>query len=176
MKLRGVLFLLSLLLSVPAFAQVSHSEVNSAPHIKIEAQLPNSHPSVVYLYAARLFKENRKDEAVFWFYVGQLRYRYHLAANPELSPDKDPAVMASLNATVGQMINEWAGADPIAWARAMDRALDWDASHDNSTTPKKSHQAALQQTRTGLAELRDTVIAKASEIRSQRKAAGLPVR
>lgn len=176
MKSRNALTALLLLLSASAFGQISFPEVSSAPHEEVENALAGSHPSTLYAYSSRLFQEGQKDEAVFWFYAGQLRFRYLLAANPDLSPDGEPALMSSLNATLGQTINEWAGADPAAWARAMDRALEWDATHDNPGTPKADHQEALQQVRSGLAELRDSVMASANEIREQRKAAGLPVR
>ncbi|MGG2142545.1 hypothetical protein [Symbiopectobacterium sp. RP] len=63
----------------------------------------------LYLYAKQLLETGHKDEAVTWFYVGQLRWCYHLLAHPELPPDGEPAAMDALNATLGQAINEWAG-------------------------------------------------------------------
>ena len=168
---RKILVALFLLLSTPVWAQISLSEVNSAPHKKVEAVLAESHPTALYAYAARLFQEGKKDDAVFWFYAGQLRYRYLIAANPEIPEDQDPALMASLNDNLGQAINEWAGAHPVVWVKAMDRALEWDESHDNPITPKKDHEAALQGVRSGLEELRDTVVAHSNEISQERKAA-----
>lgn len=168
---------LSLALSVAATAApLTVDQAMHLPASKVEASLADSHPSTVYIYAQRLFEEGKKDDAVVWFYVGQLRFRYHLMANPGLPPDGEPAVMASLNATLGQTINEWAGGSPQAWAAAMTKALAWDAAHPNPTTPKAQNAQALEKTRTGLAGLRDQIIHTADQIRAQRKARGLEVR
>ena len=37
--------------------------------------IENQHPSYFYILAGKLFAAGKKDEAVFWFYAGQLRYR-----------------------------------------------------------------------------------------------------
>ncbi len=40
-------------------------------------QNPNSHnPTIIYALSGVLFKQGKKSEASFWFYVGQLRARY----------------------------------------------------------------------------------------------------
>jgi hypothetical protein len=136
-------------------AQVDAKTASTLPEKQVEAQLPKSHPSAYYSYAMRLFQAGKKNEAVQWFYIGQLRYRYHLRANPNLPPDGDPAIMASLNATAGQTINEWAGGSPTEWAASIDRALQWDAAHENTFTPKPKFAQALQKTRLGLIQLRN---------------------
>jgi hypothetical protein len=56
------------------------------------AQAPNLSPDVLYLLAARLFAAGRRDEAVVWFYVAQIRVRFRLAVAPDLPPDGEPAV------------------------------------------------------------------------------------
>ena len=63
-------------------------------------------PAEQDLLASRLLAANRKDEAVFWFYAGQLRYRIRLACHPELQPDTEPALFASLQEEVGRPIND----------------------------------------------------------------------
>lgn len=83
--------------------------------------------------AAALFKDaSTKQEALFWFYVGHLRYRYYLAANPNLPRDGEPALFASLSEVVGHPINEFAGGKPDVWIAEINRALEWDAAHDNN--------------------------------------------
>src|SRR6187455_3087399 len=76
-------------------------DLKNLPPAKIEAALPNREPSVYYGYAIRLFDQGEKDDAVFWFYVGQLRSRFYLKANPDLNPGDDPAAYSALNATIG---------------------------------------------------------------------------
>ncbi|RYF22787.1 MAG: hypothetical protein EOO33_14870 [Comamonadaceae bacterium] len=145
----------------------------SLPAAEVEAGLPESHPAAIYAYAKRLFAEGRRDEAVTWFYVGQLRFRFHLAASPTLPRSGDPALMASLNASVGQVLNEWAGGSPQGWADSIDKALAWDAAHPNAVTSQQAHEKAWKDTRSGLAELRDSILANAQSIRAQRAQRGL---
>lgn len=133
------------------------------------------HPSAYYTLATTLFERggDARDAAVFWFYLGQLRFRYHLAANPDLPPSGDPALFASLSGVVGRPINEYAGGDPDAWVAAIDRALEWDAAHPNAFTPKDRDSAAYEENRSGLAELRDWISANKAQIRATREEAGL---
>lgn len=60
--------------------------MTNAQAIKPEDQTPaqlkqdieKRHPADYYLLAAKLLKDPAtKQEAVFWFYVGQIRYRYY---------------------------------------------------------------------------------------------------
>ena len=139
----------------------------------VERYLAKSHPSELYVHALTLFEQGHKDEAVKWFYAGQLRFRYLLAANPGLPQDDEPAAMDALNATVGSSINEWAGGSPQDWADAMQSALDWDAATPNPTTPKDRHADALRETRAGLESLIGQIRDNVDLIRDQRTQAGL---
>jgi hypothetical protein len=56
--------------------------------------LLGQHPAAYYKHAMTLFNRSRKNDAVFVFYLGQLRYRTHLAARPDLPPDQDRAILA----------------------------------------------------------------------------------
>jgi hypothetical protein len=143
---------------------------------QIEASLPRAHPAEYYQYAQRLFNQGRRDDAVFWFYVGQLRYRFHLATNPTLPEDGDPAVFAALNDTIGKEINEYAGGDPVTWVAAIDRALLWDKNSPNYFTSKERHHQKYDGIRAGLVKLRQTIQSQAQEIRTERTKVGLPNR
>ncbi len=174
MHVRSLLAAALLLVGQSAVSkELDLKEVGQLSEAQVVARLPDSHPTLLYAFAGRLFSAGRKDEGVMWFYVGQLRYRYFLRANPGLPPDGDPAIMASLNATLGQTINEWAGGSPSGWARAIDQALDWDERHPNALTPKQRHAAARQEVRAGLVKMRDQVLAQAADIRAQRASRGL---
>ncbi|WMD18172.1 hypothetical protein RAS12_16085 [Achromobacter seleniivolatilans] len=139
----------------------------------VEERLAQSHPSELYVHALQLFEQGRKDEAVKWFFAGQLRFRYLLIANPGLPEDDEPAAMDALNATVGSSINEWAAGEPNDWADAMQAALDWDARYPNPTTPKDKYAHALEETRAGLASLIQQIRDNVDMIREQRTEAGL---
>lgn len=149
------------------------ADMKSIPPERIEAALPDEHPAAYYIYAKRLFEEGKKDDAVFWFYVGQLRYRIHLKANPKLDPSGDPAVFSSFSATLGKALNEYAGGSVKGWVAAIDRALKWDAENSNGFTSKKKFAKIYEENRAGLKELRDQVQKQADSIRAQRKQAGL---
>src|SRR6266513_48400 len=88
MSLRILILLTLLSAYAPLHAALSPEDLKKLPPATIEAALPNEHPSAYYGYAARLFREGKKDEAVFWFYVGQLRYRFHLKPNGLTSKKK----------------------------------------------------------------------------------------
>lgn len=171
MKLRPALLAATLLLT-PAMA-TSPIEMD-LPTLK--AGIAGQHPAAYYELAMRLFGEGQQDEAVFWYYAGQLRYRIHLACHPDLKPDGDPAVFAALSESVGRPINEYAFGDPPALARTIGAVLDWDDETENGFTPKAECIDAIAVQRDGLEELKDYVEDNADEIRQQRKANGLPNR
>lgn len=162
-----------LLAFTPMRADLSPEQINKRPHAEIEKALPKEHPASYYLYAGRLFREGNKDDAVFWFYAGQLRYRFHLKANPKLEPSGDPALFSSLSATLGQTINEYAGGNVKNWIKAIDRALKWDADTSNRFTSKTKFASIYEENRAGLKTMRDQWESQADQIREQRKKAGL---
>ena len=124
MSLRILILLTLLSVYAPLHAALSPEDLKKLPPATIEAALPNEHPSVYYGYAARLFREEKKDEAVFWFYVGQLRYRFQRRTRTWI---RAVTLRCSLSATVGKTINEYAGGNVKDWVKAIDRALKWDA-------------------------------------------------
>src|SRR2546430_14660952 len=133
MSLRILILLTLLSAYAPLHAALSPEDLKKLPPATIEAALPNEHLLAYYGYAARLFREGKKDEAVFWFYVGQLRYRFHLKANPHMDPSGDPALFSSLSATVGKTINEYAGGHRQAWGEGRDRRLTRGAPRDRGS-------------------------------------------
>lgn len=148
-------------------------EIKRLPATEVEKKLPDEHPSSYYAYAARLFSEGKKEDAVFWFYAGQLRYRFHLKANPNLPPSGDPALFASLSETVGRSINEYAFGNIRDLTKQIDRALQWDEETPNGFTSKQKFKTIYDDNRKGLRSMRAQVESQASSIREQRAKAGL---
>ncbi len=128
-----------------------------------------------YQRAGELFEQGKRDEAVTLFYIGQLRGRIVVQCQ-DVAPDRDPALLASLNATLGQAINEYAGGSPSGWAGAIDQALAWDAAHPDPNAADSACRAERERQRAGLTQLRDHVRDNAADIRRQRSLAGLPNR
>lgn len=141
---------------------------------KLIAVVAGEHPAHYYVLASRLFSSGRKDDAVFWFYAGQLRYRIRLVCHPDLPRDVEPALFGSLQSSVGQELNEYAGGNAEKWAGTMERALRWDLETPNGFEPKSACKAAIKEQREGMQGLIGHVRSSADELRTLRKKNGLP--
>jgi hypothetical protein len=171
MKVTLAMMMWIFLTGLPASEEMTLEEVRTKPAVEVEAKLPSAHPAMYYVYAMRLFEGNRKDDAVFWFYAGQLRDRFHLSAHPELSPDGDPALLASLRQGAGEQINEYAGGDPSMWVAQIERALKWDAETRNDFTSKDRFVKQWEVVRGGLLELKAWIAQNTEKIRQERESA-----
>jgi hypothetical protein len=137
---------------------------------QLMANIERKHPSAFYALAKRLFEAGQRDEAVFWFYAGQIRYRAYLKLNPGLDPSGDPALFASPSEVIGRPINEYAFGHVPSLAAAIDRALAWDAAHADPYAPKGT---AREEVVNGLRAMKAKVLATADDIRKTRAANGL---
>lgn len=138
--------------------------------------IPDQHPAFYYMLASRLFVANRQEEAVFWFYAGQLRYRVRLACHPDLPPDVEPALFGSLQQSVGQTINEYAGGNPDEWAATLERVLAWDEAIHNGFEPRAPCAAQIAEQRAGMGQLIAQIRDNREQIRAERTSRGLPNR
>jgi hypothetical protein len=135
--------------------------------------LNGQHPAAYYQAAAELFFAGQRPDAVFLFYLGQLRFRTHLAARPNLPPDRDRAVFASLSESVGRPINEWAFGDVFGLVRTLDAVLTYDAQSPDAFTRPAEFPVPTRDIRAGLRVMRDELIRRADDIRRERAARGL---
>ncbi|HEX8481656.1 MAG TPA: hypothetical protein VF650_07130 [Allosphingosinicella sp.] len=131
---------------------------------RFERVISDQHPALYYIFASRLFDSGRKDEALFWFYAGQLRYRIRLGCHPDLPQDSEPALFGALQATVGEKINSHARRRPASWISTLERVFEWDARTANGFEPRASCQAAIAEQRKGLVKLTDYVRKHRSEL------------
>lgn len=137
------------------------------------ASLAGQHPAEYYRRAAQLFGSGKKDDAVFIFYLGQLRYRAHLSARRDLKPDGDPALFASLSEVVGRPVNEYAFGDIPALARTIDAVLAHDRANPDRFTPPATFPQAYAGVRDGLTAMRTQMLADQDKIRATRQSNGL---
>ena len=167
--------LLIALATAAALAQSSKpaDDFNRLTPDELKTGIEQRHPAAYYVLAGKLFRDGARDEAVFWFYAGQLRYRFHLAANPKLPPSGDPALFASLSQVLGAPINEYAFGDLSQLTATIDKVLVWDERSDNGFTPKTAHDAMWKEVRGGLMKMREYIQTNADQIRAQRKQNGL---
>lgn len=140
---------------------------------QIEQELPASNPANYLLYAQVLWSRGERDQAVFWFYIGELRYRFCLASMKSGGQPCDASLFGSLHQEIGSQINLYAGGDPDKWIAEMGKALDWDASHPNGYTPKTTFATDYDKTRSGLEGLRGYVKAHKAELLAAREQNGI---
>ena len=113
---------------------------------------------------------------MFWFYAGQLRYRIRLSCHPDLRPDTEPALFASLHETVGRPINEYGFGDLPALIATLERVLAWDAETRNGFEPKAACASQIAEQREGMGQLLPQIRDNGANIRRDRAANGLPNR
>ncbi|HEY8564975.1 MAG TPA: hypothetical protein VIL65_05705 [Beijerinckiaceae bacterium] len=158
-------------LSGPALAAAV--DVTRQSLAELKAGIEGKHPATYFLLARREFEAGRRDEAVFWFYLGQLRYRAHLAARPNLDPSGDKALFSSLMEVVGRPINEYAFGDIPTLIATIDKVVAWDVAQPDGFTSKQSHAGTRATVRQGLVELKAEVLKRQDEIRATRAGNGL---
>ncbi|WP_157944698.1 hypothetical protein [Mangrovicella endophytica] len=134
--------------------------------------MSSGHPSQLMLKAPALLAAGKGEEATFWFYAGQLRYRSYLATHPGVDPTGEPAVFSSLFETIGPDINAYAFGDIPKLAGTIDAVLAWDRRHPDPSLAGNAHETVRQ----GLEGLRKQILAEAETIRKERAARGLPNR
>lgn len=161
---------LAALLAVP-FAGAA--PVFAAGEAALLQGVEGDHPAGYYRRAADLMRAGRRDEAVFVFYLGQLRYRTHLAARPDLPRDRDAALFASLSEVVGRPVNEYAFGDIAALERTLKAVLAYDAAKPDAFTPPAQFPQASRTVREGMEQFRVQIVAQRETIRAQRQANGL---
>ncbi|WP_051356792.1 hypothetical protein [Azorhizobium doebereinerae] len=149
--------------TTPAWPQAAGAPAASADAVNAQEA------TALLRRAGRQWANGKKEDAVFWFYAGQLRFRAFLAAHPDLDPSGAPALFASLMESLGQPINAYAFGDISALIRTIDKVLTWDEANPEPGLPP----AARQSARAGLIELRDKVRIEAAAIRAEREAKGL---
>ena len=164
----------SAVLLVLSFFKASAADLSSLSIDQLKNGIENQHPTAFYILAQKLFAAGKKDDAVFWFYAGQLRYRVYLLVNKDtLPPDGDPAIFASLSEEIGRPINEYAFGDIPRLTKTIDAVIAWDQSHANALTPRNQYKSQYDQIVAGLTEMRDQVLKQADSLRKTRTANGL---
>ena len=164
---------LAAVLSVAAIsanaAALTMEQVNSLKPREVEKSLTESHPSMYIAYAIRQFKSGKQDDAVLWYYIGQIRWKYFLLVNPDPAGESQ---LAAVTKDFGQVIGDWAGESTQDWANTIKRALTWDGTNANSM-PAKDHPAELEQARKFVEDMRTYVVRNEAAIAADRQARGI---
>ncbi|NNG18129.1 hypothetical protein HJ590_00805 [Naumannella sp. ID2617S] len=102
-------------------------------------------PPVFYLLSHALLAEGRPQEAMFWFYAGQLRARFDANRCADFTARQAVSV---LNDRFGEPINRYAFAHLEELAEVVPRVLAWDRAtpHDYDHRWINLHGMAAMQT------------------------------
>ncbi len=155
-----------------AFCQSLSAEPSSNA-VSTANAMNGEHPAAYYTKALALFRSNAREDAMFVFYVGQLKFRAHLTARPDLPPGGDPAAFGALSETVGRQLNEWGYGDLTFMDQLMKDVLAYEARNPDRFTPPAQFAAAWASQRSGLERLRVHTNNNAADLRKQRTANGL---
>ena len=91
--------------------------------VSIKENSENFAPPVLYELSRALFSLNKKDEAAFWFYAGQLRARFDADRCPDISARQAVSV---LNQEYGTPINQYAFQDISKFESIIHSVVEWD--------------------------------------------------
>jgi hypothetical protein len=131
-------------------------------------ELAGQHPAEYYKRAGELLQAGKNEEAVFVFYLGQLRYRTFLLANPKT---EDPTLFATLSQVTGKPINQFG--DIPALARTIDAVLAYDTANPDTFGSPAGAPAAHASVLDGLTAMKAKMLAEADRIRASRTKTGL---
>ncbi|MCJ2165929.1 MULTISPECIES: hypothetical protein [unclassified Pseudodesulfovibrio] len=152
---------------------VKPSELSDMSASEVESALVKGHPANYFTLAAKLFSEGKKQEGVKWFYVGQIRYRAYLQANPSLKPSEDPALFSSLMYSVGTPLNEYIGGDIDEWIATIDEAVQWHNNNPDYFLDKDKNEEVYESVLSGVEKLKKHIVDNQDSIRKKRVENGL---
>ena len=102
----------------------SESAEERASTVKQILETPGNYaPPVLYLLSSVLFDEGRKDEAMFWFYAGQIRGTFDANRCADVSARQ---AIPTLNQLFSSRINQYAFQDVAKLKATVEKALEWD--------------------------------------------------
>ena len=177
MKFINYLFILTVACTMGCatqeYGQASTNNFANQSVETIKSDITGKHPLSYIILASKLFEQQKYDDAVLWYYIGQIRYRAYLKSNPNLEPSGDPALYSSLKYVVGTPINQQAGSNPDNWAAIVGQALEWHSNNKNSFTPKSEYPAIYNEIENEFKEFQNYILSNKEEIRKQRVENGL---
>ena len=146
----------------------------SIDELKKDAQL--IHPVGFYFLAKKLFEEGQRDESIFWFYVGSIRYRYFLSSIGDDPFHNENELFGKVQFEIGGIILDYAGGNPAFWAEQIGKANQWDTDSLNFFYLKKNNPTELAEIKKNVQGLQQKLLAEKDSIIGQRIENGAEVR
>lgn len=103
----------------------------AAARAQVEADAARVASPALMVLAVRLYDAGQRDEAAFWFYVAQLRYRlFGLVINRSRADLwAERMAMSAFNEQAGRYLHSYALCDMERWPKLRTAALDWVLTH-----------------------------------------------
>lgn len=140
----------------PAVAKAAVAEVIAAAD--------RAEPLSLMLAASRHFELGAQDEAVLWFYAGQLRARYapHLAGDA-----RQQVTIAAL--TLGESLNAYAMRDIVTMIETLARAMQWDEKTYDGWARARHLDPASPELLARRSEAREGFVTLAMDLKANRQ-------
>lgn len=122
-------------------------------------------PELLFYTSVVLYRNGRKDEALFWYYAAQLRSRYLAIVDPTANRH---SLLTVMSLTYGPLMENYGRQDTSRFVRVIDDVLEWDkrlskTSHD-SMTLNSGTETRVEQVYTGLRKMRAKLLAERETI------------
>jgi hypothetical protein len=156
--------------AILALGPAQYQSLQKAPLDQLIEEADRSHPIAMMVLARRLYESGQRDDAVFWFYAGQLRWRAQLVASPSQA---DLEAFTTLFQAMEE-INSFSACNTTKLQATVDRVLAWDQSHPD---PLATPASAKDKLREGLKQQATELSLDVEDVRKAREssAACLPL-
>ena len=152
--------------------QVEESSKYTIEKLKKEAF--KIHPVSIFKLSGELWKDNKKEEALMWYYIGVLRYRIRLSSIENTDEyEGEQHFFEKMEFETKPIFLEWAGGNPLQWAEQINKAIEWDEKNINMYTSKIEHIEIYNTNIESMKKLIDSLKETSDDILHQRKEQGL---
>lgn len=173
MSPRLIVVVLCLLCAAPAWTQGEKIEerlgskdpaVAKAAVAEVIAGADRAEPLVLMLAASRHFEFGAQEEAVLWFYAGQLRARY----SPQLTGENSQLITIS-TMTLGEGINAYAMRDIVKMIETIAKAMQWDEKTYDTWAKANKLDPGSAELLKRRSDARDGLVTFATDLRANRQ-------
>ena len=163
----------SLLLVISMSAHAERIDYGEFSVEQLKEQAATIHPAGLYILASKLYKKNKKDDAVFWVTVAHLRFKFHLTTKPHSQSLDGPSLFSTLQNFIGGPINDYAGTNPDFWLKTAKKAKQWDLENNNTYTSKSKYKKEYAATHIEMDDMINFIKNNKEKIRKHREQTAL---
>lgn len=131
------------------------------------------HPNLGFKHADALFTSGLREEAVYWMYEAQVRYRIMLDCFDPEGVSTDTDIYTALSHSIQFDQNQWLGGDIQLW---VDTLLAVSENYDpdqDVMIQGRGCDASVAGLQNGLEDIRNHLLQNYKELRDQRASAGM---